>query len=71
MPRLYKQKQEPASSSEVPETLFVSIREGLRLTGVGRTLMQELLDSGRIRSVRAGRRRLIPLDALREFAQDD
>ena len=71
MPRLYKQKQESASLSESGETLFVSIQEGTRLMGVGRTLMQELLDSGRIRSVRAGRRRLIPLEALREFAQGE
>jgi excisionase family DNA binding protein len=58
-----------AGPGSTGETLFVSVQEATRQLGIGRTLMQELLDSGRIRSIRAGRRRLIPIDALREFAK--
>jgi excisionase family DNA binding protein len=69
MAPLYRETAPSTSSRDTRETLFFSIREAANQLGVGRTLMQELLDSGRIRSVRAGRRRLVPVDALREFAK--
>ena len=49
------------------EKLLHSIDEGIEITGVGRTLFLELLYSGRLKSIKLGRRRLIPATALQEF----
>ncbi|MGW5376233.1 helix-turn-helix domain-containing protein [Nocardia sp. NPDC003999] len=35
--------------------------------GIGRSLLYELMDSGDLRSVKIGRRRLVPESALAEF----
>lgn len=46
--------------------LAVSPAEACRLLGVGRTYLYELIQTGELRSVRLGKRRLIPVDAIRE-----
>lgn len=50
---------------------FFSVDEAARELGVGRTSIYALLGSGRLRSVRVGRRRLIPGDALREIVEGE
>lgn len=50
--------------------LSVSIDEAARLIGVGRSTMFALLDSGEIRSVKVGARRLVPRRALEEFLSE-
>lgn len=53
---------------ELLETrLAVSVDEACGLLGVGRVLVFDLIGSGRLHSVKAGARRLIPIDALRDF----
>lgn len=47
--------------------LAVSPAAAATLLGIGRTTMYELLDAGRIPSIKAGRRRIIPVKALEEF----
>ena len=47
--------------------LALAIEEAARLLGVGRSTMLALLSSGRVRSVRVGGRRLVPIKALEEF----
>jgi excisionase family DNA binding protein len=42
---------------------------GLALGGLGRTKVYEELASGRPRSVRVGRRRFVPADAIREYVE--
>jgi excisionase family DNA binding protein len=37
------------------------------MTGLGRSKLYQLMDAGEIRSVKVGKRRLIPVSALREF----
>ena len=49
------------------EPLSVTIPDACTMTGLGRSKLYELLASGEIRSGKAGRRRLIPVDALREW----
>ena len=41
--------------------------EAAELLGIGRTTLYGLLEAGTIRSVRAGRCRLIPASAIEEF----
>lgn len=49
------------------EPISVDILDACRLTGVGRSKMYELMDAGAVRSVKVGRRRLIPVASLREW----
>lgn len=37
--------------------------------GLSRTAMAEFIASGEIKSVKLGKRRLVPVDAIREFAE--
>jgi excisionase family DNA binding protein len=47
--------------------LAVSPRHAARYLGVGHDAIYQLLNEGRLRSVRLGRRRLIPMSELRRF----
>jgi excisionase family DNA binding protein len=49
------------------EPLLMSVEEAADLLRLGRTRMYELVMSGRIVSVKVGRRRLIPRKSLEEF----
>jgi excisionase family DNA binding protein len=57
------------SNSETPTSpLLVTIPNALRLVEVGRSYLYELLSSGAIRSVRAGKRRLVDVSSLNKWA---
>jgi len=47
--------------------LAVSPAEAGRLAGVGRTTIYAAISSGELRSLKIGTRRLVALDALREW----
>ena len=47
--------------------LLLRVDEAGRRLNLGRTVMYELIRSGRLRSVKVGKRRLIPTSALVEF----
>lgn len=49
------------------ERLAYSISEGAHALGIGRTKMLQLLAKKEVRSLRVGRRVLIPREALEEF----
>ena len=49
------------------ERLLLSVVEAAQRLGIGRTLMYELLGSGRIESVHVGRLHKVPADALAAF----
>jgi excisionase family DNA binding protein len=52
--------------SELPvEPISVRIREACRLTGIGRSKLYELIDSGEINIVKIGRITLVPMTSLR------
>lgn len=53
--------------SETIEKLAYSIEEATDALGVGRTHMFDLLRRGEIDSIKSGRRRLIPVSALRAY----
>lgn len=45
----------------------ISVDEAAIQLGIGRSLAYELIREGRLRSVRAGNRILVPISALEEF----
>lgn len=50
--------------------LALGIHEAMEAIGVGRNTMLELVHSGAIRHVRAGRRILIPVSALEAYLEE-
>lgn len=60
-------RSELADHRGPPELL--GIQEASRRLGIGRTAAYDLISGGALRSVKVGRRRLIPADALAELAQ--
>lgn len=53
-----------------PGPLLVSINEAAEMLGVSRRLTISLLDSGQLRSLKLGRRRMVPVAALHEFIEN-
>ncbi|PFG75309.1 helix-turn-helix domain-containing protein [Tepidiforma thermophila] len=49
--------------------LAYSIAEAAQALGIGRTLAIKLVRSGQLRSIKVGRRRLVPAAALEELLQ--
>lgn len=54
------------SPAQMP--LFISAKEAARLLALSRSRVYELMDEGVIDSFRLGRRRVIPVNAVHEFA---
>ena len=53
--------------TQAAQVLAVSPNEAARLCSIGRTTLYAALSSGELKSVKIGTRRLITLDALREW----
>lgn len=51
----------------MPEALLYDVDDAIAMTRLGRTKLYELMADGTLPSVKAGRRRLIPAQALRDF----
>ena len=52
------------------ERILITIEESLKLISCGRSYFYTLLSAGDIRSVKAGRRRLVVVDSLKQWAQN-
>jgi excisionase family DNA binding protein len=52
-----------------PLRLILTIEEAAERLGIGRTLMYALVSAGEVESVRIGRLRRIPADALTTYVQ--
>ena len=48
-----------------PEPLTVTVQEGERIIGIGHTKMYELINSGKIKTIKIGQRRLIVYSSLK------
>jgi excisionase family DNA binding protein len=46
------------------DVLLITVTEAARRLGVGRSTLYDLIRSHRLRTVKIGRRRLVPVDAL-------
>jgi predicted DNA-binding transcriptional regulator AlpA len=55
---------QPRPSSEPP---VVSINEGCRIAGIGRTKLYELIKEGQVTTVTIGRRRLVHVASIYEM----
>lgn len=53
--------------TQAAQVLAVSPNEAARLCSIGRTTLYAALSSGELKSVKIGARRLITLDALRDW----
>lgn len=53
--------------TQTAQILAVSPNEAARLCGIGRTTLYAALSSGELKSVKIGTRRLIMLEALRDW----
>jgi excisionase family DNA binding protein len=56
------------AAQSAPDRLL-SIPEAAATLGIGRTRLYAEMDAGRLRTLRAGRRRLIPASALTEYTE--
>ena len=61
-------RSEISQTSNAPD-LLLSVPEAAKRLSLGRTRVYSEMAAGRLRSVKAGRRRLIPSSALTEFAE--
>jgi excisionase family DNA binding protein len=61
------ERARPPVSTDPPRLL--SILEAAERVGVGRSTLYAEMGAGRLRSVKVGRRRLIPADALRSLVE--
>ena len=57
-----------ARPSEREPDRLMSIAQAARALGIGRTALYSEIGAGRIRSVKVGRRRLVPSSAITEVA---
>ena len=53
--------------SQVAQVIAVSPNEAARLCSIGRTTLYEALSSGELKSVKIGTRRLITIDAIKDW----
>lgn len=58
----------PAAAPDAPIALL-SVEEAARRLGVGRTMLYREIAAGHVRSVKIGRRRVIPADAIGEYVR--
>lgn len=66
LPRDTQNKPQPISDSP-PEPLTVRIPAAVRMTGIGRSKLYELIQSGDIEIVKIGTSTLIPVESLRQL----
>lgn len=62
-------RQEADAAPRTPDRLL-SIPEAAEAMSIGRTTLYGLIGQGRIRTVRAGRRVLVPANAIAEYVRE-
>jgi excisionase family DNA binding protein len=58
-----------SSRSSTPSPIAVSFARAAEITSLSKNSLRRFAKSGRLRTVRLGRRRLIPFEALNELIQ--
>jgi excisionase family DNA binding protein len=57
----------PQSQPAKPLPRLLAIKQAAYQLGISRTALYELIGTGRLRSVKIGRRRFVPPEAIEEF----
>lgn len=57
----------PRSNARTVEAVLLTVEQAADALGLGRTNLYKLLENGTLRSVKIGRARRIPIDAIHEF----
>lgn len=52
------------------DSILVSIKDACGLLGIGTTMLYELLDDGKLESVKIGKRRLIKRASILEYVEE-
>jgi excisionase family DNA binding protein len=60
-------RKDTGATSPTPDRLL-AVDEAARALGIGRTLAYGLFARGELRSIKVGRRRLVPTSAISEYA---
>ncbi len=60
-------EQGAASAEHIPERLAFPVGEAALLLGIGKTKTRELIGSGELRSIRTGRRLLVPRSEIEAY----
>jgi excisionase family DNA binding protein len=63
----WRQSDPPAADLGAPQPISVRVPEAVRLTGISRSRLYELMRSGEIEHVKVGRSTLIPYCGLTTF----
>ncbi|MBT2244318.1 helix-turn-helix domain-containing protein [Sphingobium sp. BHU LFT2] len=66
LPRDTKDETQTVANSQ-PEPLTVRIPAAIRMTGIGRSKLYELIQSGDVEIVKIGSATLIPVESLRQL----
>ncbi|MGD0862503.1 MAG: excisionase family DNA-binding protein [Candidatus Limnocylindrales bacterium] len=61
-------RAEAAATEAAPDRLL-SVGQAAAMLGLGRSALYGQLEAGRLRSLRVGRRRLVPAGAVRDFIE--
>lgn len=54
-------------SLDLSQRITISVDEAMSATGIGKTMLYELLNDGSLRSIKLGKRRLIIVESLHEL----
>lgn len=67
----FEREKEPGGHDDKLAPFAVSVEEAERLSDIGRTKLYELIQKGRIKSRKVGRRRLVLVRSLRDFLESE
>lgn len=57
------------STAAAPEPISVRIPEAVRMTGISRSVLYELIKAGELHAVKLGRATLVPVASLRALVE--
>ena len=59
--------KEPTKLRAQTTPRLLAIKQAIYELGISRTALYELIEDGRLKTVKIGRRRLVPIEAIEEF----
>jgi len=58
-----------SAEGEPIERFTAQIKDACRMSGIGRTVLYDLMTRGDVKSVKIGRRRLVLVDSLKQYVK--